>query len=236
MSDNSFLIEKLNKDWSVLKPEEILIQASAEFGEELLFASSMGAEDQVMTQLIFNNNLPVQVITLDTGRIFPETYDLIHRTNSRYGNIVKVVFPEAKDVEEMVNSKGIDLFYESIENRKLCCGIRKINPLQRVLSGKRAWITGLRRAQSLTRGEMKLVEWDASFNLIKINPLINWSEEDIWKEVNEHNIPFSVLHKHGFPSIGCQPCTRAIEPGENIRSGRWWWENPDTKECGLHKN
>lgn len=235
MSAINELITKLNDGWSNLSTEEILSSALSEFGHSLIFASSMGAEDQILTHIIGKNRLPINIITLDTGRIFPETYDLIHRTNARYGNIVKVVFPEKSEVEEMVNTKGIDLFYESVENRQLCCKIRKINPLKQVLTDKKAWITGLRRTQSQTRTEMKLVEWDSSFNLFKINPLIDWSEEKVWNTINEHNIPFNVLHNKGFPSIGCQPCTRAISPGEDLRSGRWWWENPETKECGLHK-
>lgn len=235
MSANAELTKKLNDGWSNMSTEDILSSALSEFGDSLVFASSMGAEDQVITHIIGKNRLPVEIITLDTGRIFPETYDLIHRTNSRYGNIIKVIFPERPEVEEMVNSKGIDLFYESIENRKLCCKIRKINPLTRILKGKQAWITGLRRSQSLTRSEMNLVEWDTAFDLVKINPLIEWSEEKVWNTINEHNIPFNVLHTQGYPSIGCQPCTRAISHGDDLRSGRWWWENPETKECGLHK-
>lgn len=235
MSANTELIKKLNDRWSIMSTEEILCSALSEFGDSLVFASSMGAEDQVITHIIGKNRLPINIITLDTGRIFPETYDLIHRTNARFGNIVKVVFPEKSEVEEMVNTKGIDLFYESIKNRQLCCKTRKVNPLKQVLSDKRAWITGLRRTQAQTRTEINLVEWDTAFNLIKINPLIEWSEEKVWNMINEHNIPFNVLHTKGFPSIGCQPCTRAINPGEDLRSGRWWWENPETKECGLHK-
>lgn len=225
----------MNDSWSKLSAEEILQQASVEFGNKLVFASSMGAEDQVITHMIAKNSFPISIITLDTGRTFHENYDLIHRTNARFNNIVQIIFPDTKEVEEMVNSRGINLFYESVENRKMCCKVRKINPLNNILSGQDAWITGLRKAQSVTRDEMNIVEWDTSFNLIKINPLLNWSEKEIWDYINEHNVPFNVLHEQGYPSIGCQPCTRAINPGEDIRAGRWWWENPETKECGLHK-
>lgn len=234
MSDNKMLIRNLNERWSKLSAEEILQQASVEFGSNMVFASSMGAEDQVITHLIAKNGFPINIITLDTGRTFPENFDLIHRTNARYNNRVKIIFPDAEEVEEMVNSKGINLFYESVENRKTCCKVRKINPLNKILSTRDAWVTGLRKSQSITRDDIKTVEWDSSFNLVKINPLLSWSEAEIWDFINEHNVPFNVLHKQGYASIGCQPCTRPINPGEDIRAGRWWWENPETKECGLH--
>jgi phosphoadenosine phosphosulfate reductase len=153
---------------------------------------------------------------------------------NRYGLQIKSFYPDTTQVEEMVNSKGIILFYESIENRKLCCHVRKIVPLRRALTGMDAWITGLRREQSVTRTDLKIVEWDAGNGLIKINPLLEWSEEQVWDFIKNNSIPYNKLHDQGFPSIGCQPCTRAIEKGEDLRAGRWWWELPESKECGLH--
>jgi phosphoadenosine phosphosulfate reductase len=173
--------------------------------------------------------------SLTTDHLVPETYDLIDRTSKKYKVPIKVYLPEAKDVEEMVASKGINLFFDSIENRKLCCSIRKLKPLARAIEGLDAWITGLRKDQSVTRNHLKTIEWDDNNGLLKINPLINWSEQDVWDYIKLKNIPVSPLHKKGFSSIGCQPCTRAIEEGEDVRAGRWWWENPDTKECGLHQ-
>ena len=148
---------------------------------------------------------------------------------------MQVFFPDHQKIEAMVNSKGINLFYESVENRKLCCNLRKIEPLKRAFDGLKVWICGLRREQSVTRNTMQKVEWDEANGLIKLNPLIDWSETDVWNFIQSNKIPYNPLHDKGFPSIGCLPCTRAIIPGEDIRAGRWWWENPETKECGLHK-
>ncbi|MFZ4547628.1 MAG: phosphoadenylyl-sulfate reductase [Bacteroidales bacterium] len=228
------VIEQLNKEWEGKPANEILEQAIHLFGDKVTFATSLGAEDQVITYYLSKINKTANIITLDTGRVFPETYDLLHRTVNRYDISIKSYFPETVQVEEMVNSKGINLFYESIENRKLCCHVRKIVPLQRALKGQEAWITGLRREQSITRTDLKIVEWDATNNLIKINPLLEWSETQVWDFINTNNIPYNKLHDEGFPSIGCQPCTRAIATGEDLRAGRWWWEMPDSKECGLH--
>jgi phosphoadenosine phosphosulfate reductase len=227
-------IELLNTQWTGLKAEEILEKANALFCNKITFATSLGAEDQVITYMISKIDKSANIITLDTGRVFPETYDLLHRTVNRYGINIKSYYPDTNQVEEMVNTKGINLFYESIENRKLCCHVRKIVPLRRALIGMDAWITGLRREQSVTRTDLKIVEWDAANGLIKINPLLEWSEEQVWDFIKNNNIPYNKLHDQGFPSIGCQPCTRAIEKGEDLRAGRWWWEMPDSKECGLH--
>ncbi len=227
-------IDLLNKQWAGLSALEILTKALELFGNKITFATSLGAEDQVITYLLSKIDKSANIITLDTGRVFPETYDLLHRTINRYGIAIKSYSPDTTQVEEMVNSKGINLFYESIENRKLCCHVRKIVPLRRALQGKDAWITGLRREQSVTRTELKIVEWDASNGLIKINPLLEWSETQVWVFIKSNGIPYNKLHDQGFPSIGCQPCTRAIEIGEDLRAGRWWWEMPDSKECGLH--
>ncbi len=213
---------------------EILQFVSHEFGGKIKFASSMGLEDQVITHILAAHKIPVEIFTLDTGRMFYETYELIDKTQARYKMQLKIYFPDAGEVEEMVNSKGINLFYQSIENRKQCCGIRKIKPLKRALKGMDAWITGLRKEQSPTRKNMQIIEWDESNSLIKVNPLLYWTEKQTRDFITEHKIPYNTLHDKGFPSIGCQPCTRAVVQGEDIRSGRWWWENPETKECGLH--
>ena len=205
------------------------------FGQELVLSTSLGLEDQALTEMVMRQSKRTEVFTLDTGRLFPETYDLIARTNKQYGIRMKTYFPEPDKVEKMVASHGINLFYDSVENRKLCCGIRKVAQLPRAFSGKKAWICGLRKDQSVSRFFNKMVEWDANNGLVKINPLINWTEKEVWDYIKFHNVPYNMLHDRGFPSIGCEPCTRAIEPGEDIRSGRWWWESEVHKECGLHK-
>lgn len=229
------LAEKLNAELESKRPQEVLAFCVNHFGQSVALSSSLGLEDQVLTDMLVKIYPNTTIFTLDTGRLFPETYDLIDRTCSKYKIRIKIYFPNKEDVEQMVNQKGINLFYHSVENRKECCRIRKIVPLKRAFTGLDAWICGLRREQSVTRTNMHMVEWDNDNGLVKVNPLINWSEKDVWEYVNQHNVPVNPLHKKGFPSIGCQPCTRAIESGEDIRAGRWWWENPDTKECGLHK-
>jgi len=205
------------------------------FGEHIVLSTSLGLEDQVITEMVLRQKKDTEIFTLDTGRLFPETYDLIARTNKHFGIRMKIYFPEPAKVEEMVAQKGINLFYDSVENRKLCCSIRKVAQLPRAFKDKQAWICGLRKDQSVSRFFNKLVEWDANNGLVKINPLIRWTIKDVWEYIREHNIPYNLLNDRGFPSIGCEPCTRAIEPGEDIRAGRWWWENDLYKECGLHK-
>ena len=197
-------------------------------------ASSFGEEDQIITQLIASQHLPIGIFTLDTGRLFQETYDLIDLTRSNYKIDIDVLFPEATEVEKYVRDKGINGFYNSVENRKECCGIRKIHPLNRALACADIWITGLRKSQSANRQLMQKVEWSPEYNLIKYNPLFDWSDEDILQYIEAHKVPVNTLHKKGFPSIGCAPCTRAIAPGEDLRAGRWWWEGT-AKECGLHE-
>jgi phosphoadenosine phosphosulfate reductase len=228
------LISEWNQLFSAANPEDVITWALQHFDTKVAFSTSMGAEDQAIMHMIAGIDRQAKVFTLDTGRLFPETYDLIDITSKKYGIPIQVFFPDTKQVEEMVNKKGVNLFYESVENRKLCCHIRKIEPLKRAFSGLDAWICGLRREQSITRNDLHMFEWDNKFGLIKINPLINWTEEQLWDFIERNNIPYNRLHNQGFPSIGCQPCTRAVEPGENVRAGRWWWENPETKECGLH--
>ena len=205
------------------------------FDNKIALSTSLGLEDQVLTHMISQIDSKARFFTLDTGRLFPETYDLIDRTAKKFNIIIEVFFPEALDVEKMVKEKGINLFYDSIENRKFCCEIRKLKPLARATNGLDAWFTGLRRNQSVTRKDLQKIEWDENNRLLKINPLIDWTLHDVEAYVSKNRIPVNPLHKKGYASIGCQPCTRAIEPGEDIRAGRWWWENPETKECGLHK-
>ncbi len=215
--------------------ESILKEIIGIFGYNIAFASSLGYEDQIITHYIARHFPEIRIFTLDTGRLFPETYDLIDRTKSRYKINVEIFFPDRLETEKMVNDLGVNLFYESIENRKLCCSIRKTQSLKRAINGLDAWITGLRRDQSVTRTDLKIIEFDQINGLYKINPLLNWTEENVTNFVQENNIPYNILHDQGFPSIGCQPCTRAITDGEDVRAGRWWWEMPDQKECGLHK-
>ena len=228
-------INVLNQRYKSSSAEELLKDFLVEYKGEIALSSSLGLEDQVLTHMVCEIDKDAKIFTLDTGRLFPETYDLIQRTNNKYGIKLQVYFPEAAKVEKMVNEKGINLFYESIENRKECCGVRKMAPLKRAFKGLQVWICGLRKEQSVTRKDMQPIEWDAANGLIKLNPLIEWTETKVWNYIKTNKIPYNPLHDKGFPSIGCQPCTRAVMPGEDIRAGRWWWENPDTKECGLHK-
>lgn len=229
-------IALLNQQLASADANGLLSYFLNEYKGSIALSSSLGLEDQVLTEMVCSIDKNTKVFTLDTGRLFPETYDLIHRTNQKYGIQMQVYFPEAAKVEEMVRSKGINLFYNSIEERKLCCRIRKIEPLKRAFAGLEVWICGLRRDQSVTRSEMQPIEWDENNGLIKLNPLIDWSEDQVRDYIKEQKIPYNPLHDRGYPSIGCQPCTRAVLPGEDLRAGRWWWENPDTKECGLHKS
>lgn len=205
------------------------------FPDGVVLSSSLGQEDQVLTDIIFRNDLPVKIFTIDTGRLFNETYELLDRTTARYKKSVQVYFPEANDVEEFVASKGINSFYESVENRKECCHIRKVKPLNRALKGANVWMTGLRAGQSVNRHELPMIEWMDDRQLFKFNPLVRWSFEDMMAYIRQNNVPYNPLHDRGFISIGCAPCTRAIEPGEDPRAGRWWWETSQ-KECGLHSD
>lgn len=227
-------IDELNKRASGLNAMESLEFFLKEFKGKIALSSSMGAEDQVIIDMIVNIDPTSRIFTLDTGRVFPETYDVIDRTNKKYGISIEIFFPDYRQVEEMVREKGINLFYESVENRKRCCHIRKVEPLKRAFKGLDVWICGLRREQSVTRYNAKMVEWDDANGLIKLNPLIDWKEKDVWDYIKANDVPYNELHDKGFPSIGCQPCTRAVKPGEDVRAGRWWWEEPEHKECGLH--
>lgn len=226
--------ERLRDELEGKDAETVIRRAWEMFGESLVFATSLAVEDQVITDMIARNRWPIPFVTLDTGRLFPETYELMSETEKRYGIKIRVFFPDPSRVEEMVNDKGINLFYDSIENRKRCCSVRKTEPLKRALSPYRAWICGLRREQSVTRIAIKGVEEDGANGLIKVNPLADWSERDVWGAVAARQIPYNVLHDRGFASIGCACCTRAVTRTEEVRSGRWWWEQPEHKECGLH--
>ena len=198
------------------------------------FANSLGAEDMVVTDLILKSRLPITIFSLDTGRLPPETYDLMGAVEKHYGHKLTIFFPRADAVEIYVRNHGINAFRDSVTLRKACCAIRKVEPLQRALAGKRAWITGLRAQQAATRDGLPLREYDASNGLEKFNPLAEWSEKDIWTYIKQNAVPYNALHDRFYPSIGCAPCTRAVALGEDIRAGRWWWEAPESKECGLH--
>lgn len=215
---------------------DFLRAAVAEFGTEgeLAFANSFGAEDMVLTDLILAHGLPITIFSLDTGRLPAETYELIAEVERRYRSKLEIYFPDAGAVETYVRSHGINAFYDSVELRKACCGVRKLEPLRRALAGRKAWITGLRAAQSATRSGLPLREFDDGNGLEKLNPLSDWSEAEVWAYIRIHEVPYNALHDRFYPSIGCAPCTRAIAVGEDVRAGRWWWEDPASKECGLH--
>jgi phosphoadenosine phosphosulfate reductase len=199
-----------------------------------VFASSLAAEDMVLTDLILRAKLPIRIFTLETGRLHKETLGMLDRIHEVYGYNVEAYRPDAAAVDAYVRQNGLNAFYDSVEMRKECCRIRKVDPLNRALAGQRAWITGQRRAQSATRTELGVQEDDAAHGMAKFNPLADWSEEDVWHYIRSNDVPYNPLHDRGYPSIGCEPCTRAIQPGEDVRAGRWWWENPESKECGLH--
>ncbi|WP_426090295.1 phosphoadenylyl-sulfate reductase [Flavobacterium sp. DSR3-2] len=217
-----------------LSIEETLAFLANEYKDKVVFSTSFGQEDQVITAFIAKNDLPITIFTLDTGRLFQETYDVFHKTLKKYKKEIKVYFPEASEVENLLNQKGPNSFYESVENRKECCFIRKVAPLTKALKGNSIWITGLRAEQSENRNDLDLFEYDEKFDIIKFNPLLKWTLEEVKKYINDNNVPQNALHKQGFVSIGCAPCTRAITADEDIRAGRWWWESSH-KECGLHQ-
>lgn len=213
----------------------LLLQASKELeAGNITFANSFGAEDMVLTDIIQKSGTDIEIFSLDTGRLPAETYDLMGETEKHYNMKLKVYFPKLEAVESYVRTHGINAFYESVDLRKACCHMRKVEPLQRALSGKKAWITGMRAAQAVTRASLPVREFDESNKLEKFNPLSSWTEQEVWAYIRLHNVPYNKLHDQFYPSIGCAPCTRAVAMGEDVRAGRWWWENPETKECGLH--
>ena len=229
-------IRKIAKELESKAAPEILKWGFEKYGDKMVLASSFGAEDVVLIDMMCNINRNLtRVFTLDTGRLNQETYDLIDKIRKKYDIKVDAYFPNASDVEKMVANKGMNLMYESVENRKLCCNLRQVEPLKRALKQFDCWITGLRREQSATRNKILKIEVDTlNNNITKLNPLADWTNDEIWRYIREKKVPYNELHDRGYPSIGCEPCTRAIKEGEDPRAGRWWWENDTHKECGLH--
>jgi phosphoadenosine phosphosulfate reductase len=220
-------------DALLVNTKATLERIAAEFAPAV-FASSLAAEDMVLTDLILRTKLPIGIFTLETGRLHAETLAMIGRIRDTYGYDVAQYKPDPAAVDAYVNQHGLNAFYDSVDLRKECCRIRKVEPLKRALTGNKAWITGQRRAQSTTRADLQVQERDEAHGLEKFNPLADWSEQDVWHYIRDNKVPYNPLHDKGYPSIGCEPCTRAIQPGEDVRAGRWWWENPESKECGLH--
>jgi phosphoadenosine phosphosulfate reductase len=217
-----------------MSAQDVVRLAHEKFGPAVALSSSFGAEDMVLIDMLMQVDRKGRIVTLDTGRLPQETYNVMDAVREKYGATIEVFFPQAEAVQSMVAEHGLNLFYHSVELRKFCCGIRKMEPLSRALAGLDAWITGLRRDQSVTRTDIHKVEWDERNQLIKVNPLVDWTHDDVWNYIRQNNVPYNALHDRGYPSIGCAPCTRAVQPGEPERAGRWWWEHPETKECGLH--
>ena len=230
----SELRDHILKETAEHHPVEALTYLCEKFPGKVTFSTSFSWEDQVITHMIFTNKLPVKVFTLETGRLFSETYYVWNRTMEMYRQPIHAYYPRHDLLEEMVNAKGPNLFYESVENRKECCGVRKIEPLKRALAGNECWITGIRAEQSANRQHMENAEWDEQNNILKFHPIFNWTLDEVKDYVRQYNVPYNTLHDKGFPSIGCLPCTRAVHPGEDFRAGRWWWEDQSKKECGLH--
>lgn len=215
--------------------EEVLNWALEKFGDKVALATSFGAEDVVVTDILVKVSPKARIFTLDTGRLPEETYKVWEEIEKKYGIKIEPYFPDTASVEKMITEHGPNLFYQSVEFRRLCCKIRKVEPLHRALSELDAWITGLRREQAVTRATVHKVEYDKGNDIVKINPIADWHEQQVWDYIKKNNVPYNALHDKNYPSIGCEPCTRAIKPGEDVRAGRWWWEEPEKKECGLHK-
>jgi phosphoadenosine phosphosulfate reductase len=230
----STTLDSLTAELSGLNEVDALRHLATLFPGQVVFSTSLGYEDQVITDLIATNNVPIKFFTLDTGRMFAETYSVWNKTLSRYGITIETMYPDAAKVEAMMTAKGPLSMYDSVENRKECCGIRKVEPLNRALAGQKVWITGIRAEQSNNRHDMPQLEWDEAHQLVKFHPLLHWTFEQVKQYIADHRVPYNPLHDKGFVSIGCQPCTRAIQPGEDFRAGRWWWEDNSKKECGLH--
>lgn len=227
-------IEKLCEQFKDQTPEQLLRGFLDLYPNRIALASSLGAEDQVLTDMLVKLDPAARIFVLDTGRLPQETYATITASMERYGIRYEIYFPKTAEVEFLESHFGPDLFYQSIENRKRCCQIRKIEPLQRALKTLDVWITGLRREQAVTRTGIEVIEWDETNRLIKLNPLADWTTEQVWQYIRSNGVPYNRLHDQNYPSIGCAPCTRAVQPGEDLRAGRWWWETPEHKECGLH--
>ena len=227
-------IEKLRGEVNGLAATEALKWAAEKFKGRLVFATSLGAEDQVITDLIARNRIDIPIATLDTGRLFSEAYDLIAETEKNYNLKIRVYSPDREELENFVNTHGVNAFRESLELRHECCRIRKLGALKRLLAGNALWVCGLRKSQSVTRTDLTVLENDSGNGLLKLSPLIDWSEEKVWEYIKFWNVPYNPLHDKGFPSIGCAGCTRAVKRTEDVRAGRWWWEAPEHRECGLH--
>ena len=229
--------DKINKIKALVagrSSEEALSILGREFSGRIVFSTSFGLEDQAITHIIFSHDLPIKIFTLDTGRLFPETYSVWNSTREKYGKKIESYSPNAETVQKMISAKGPNSFYESVDNRLECCYIRKVEPLQRALKGNEVWVTGIRKEQSSDRNNFSSVEWDEKNNIVKFHPIFDWNIEQLKIYIKDNNVPYNTLHDKGFPSIGCQPCTRAVKEGEDIRAGRWWWEDTNKKECGLH--
>lgn len=223
-------------DFDQAKAEDVLRWALDTFSPNVSLACSFQAEESVLIDMMHRQRgSDFRVFTLDTGRLNQETYDCMDAIRDRYGVSVEVYCPDAGKVQDMVRAHGLNLFYNSVDERKLCCAVRKVEPLNRALKDLSAWMTGLRREQAVTRSDVGKVELDKDHgDIVKINPLVDWRHDQVWQYIRDHNVPFNRLHTQGYPSIGCAPCTRAVKPGDDLRAGRWWWENSETKECGLH--
>jgi phosphoadenosine phosphosulfate reductase len=228
-------ITRLNAEYGSKSPEEVLKKALELLHPKIALASSFGAEDVVLIDMLMKINPEARVFSLDTGRLNQETYDVMDAVRDKYGLRIEVMFPDAAEVEEMVREHGMNLFYKSLELRQLCCGIRKVHPLRKILATLDGWITGVRREQTQNRATMAKFEIDAQFGgIVKVNPLVDWTWQDVLDYIKKNDVPYNRLHDRGYPSIGCEPCTRAVNPGEDLRAGRWWWEQASDKECGLH--
>jgi phosphoadenosine phosphosulfate reductase len=210
-----------------------LSAALTEF-KNVCYANSLGPESMVLTDLIWGSAQEIEIFTIDTGRLYPETYDLIERVQQRYGRAMRIYYPSAAELEDWVGANGVNGFRDGVDQRRGCCAIRKVEPFRRAVSGRGAWVTGIRRAQSAGRALASPVAWDGEYGLHKVSPLLDWTEKEVWEYIRRKRLPYNTLHDKGFPSIGCAPCTRAVLPGDDQRSGRWWWERSESRECGLH--
>ena len=227
-------IEQLLHQINGLSIAEVIKMLTDQYPGQVTFSSSFSYEDQAITHEILNNGLPIKIFTLDTGRMFAETYSVWSSTNTTYQTHIKAYYPDRDKLQDFVEAKGPNSFYESVDNRKACCFIRKVEPLKRALAGNAVWITGLRAEHSPDRQNLPMLEWDEANQIIKYHPILHWTTEDVKGYIKKNRVPYNPLHDRGFVSIGCAPCTRAIQPGEDFRAGRWWWEDADKKECGLH--
>ncbi len=227
-------VAELSARLSGLSPQDALVLLAQEFEGRIVLSTSFSWEDQVISHMVLTQKLPIKIFTLDTGRLFSETYYVWSRTNEMYNTNIEAYYPNATLLEKFVTEKGPNSFYDSVENRKGCCYIRKVEPLQRALKGNELWITGLRAEHSPERSDLPQIEFDETNNIIKFHPLLHWTTDEVRAFINKNGIPYNTLHDKGFVSIGCQPCTRAIMPGDDFRAGRWWWEDKTNKECGLH--